>query len=55
MEYNARPDDQKTAGTDVAAGGRYAMQQMAQRYLEECHWRGPQEKFAQFADEDGYW
>lgn len=55
MEYNARPDDQKTAGTDVAAGGRYAMQQMAQRYVEECHRRGLQEKFAQFANEDGYW
>ncbi|MBQ9291467.1 MAG: hypothetical protein IJ210_15270 [Clostridia bacterium] len=55
QEYTRLPQAQRTQGNDVAAAGRYAMQKMADRYIELCHERGLQEKFAQFANEDGYW
>lgn len=55
QEYSKLPKAQRTQGEDIAAAGRYAMQKMADRYIELCHQRGLQEKFSQFANEDGYW
>lgn len=48
--------DYETVSARAAeVGAEQAMREAAQRYIDLCHRRGLQEKFAQFASEANYW
>lgn len=49
FDYNTVSERAKVVGAERA------MQEAADRYIELCHRRGLQEKFAQFATEPNYW
>lgn len=51
----ALADEYKKQGMSAWEASKAAMTELARQYVELCHSRGLQEKFAKFSNEEGYW
>ena len=54
-EAKALADQYKNQGMSAFEASKAAMEDMARKYIDLCHSRGLQEKFANFSGETGYW
>ena len=55
QEAKALAENYKKQGMSAFEASKAAMEDMARKYVEICHSRGLQEKFANFSSDKGYW